>query len=37
MFEQPRYNAEMSQGVLTATVVRQNGCDGKVTLEYSTM
>ena len=36
-FNEPHYYADLRSGTLTAEVVRQKGCDGNVTIEYSTM
>ena len=36
-FEQPHYYADGSQGAVTMNVIRQHGCDGTVTIEFSTM
>lgn len=36
-FKESQYFADLKTGLITAEVVRQKGCDGTVTLEYSTM
>ncbi len=36
-FEEPHYYAIATNGTVTLNVVRQKGCDGVVTIEYSTM
>ena len=36
-FKEPQYYADTKTGVITAEVVRQKGCDGTVSIEYSTM
>ena len=37
LFEKAHYNADLESGLLVATVARQKGCDGTVTVEYGTM
>ena len=36
-FKEPHYYADKSTGLITVDVIRQKGCDGTVTIEYSTM
>ena len=36
-FEQPHYYADLKASLVTVKVVRQKGCDGNVSVEYSTM
>ncbi|XP_013418432.1 sodium/calcium exchanger 2 isoform X2 [Lingula anatina] len=36
-FEKPHYSANPETGKLIATVLREHGCDGQVTIEYSTI
>ncbi|ELU01061.1 hypothetical protein CAPTEDRAFT_224088 [Capitella teleta] len=36
-FDEPHYYADPKSGTVTFTVLRQKGCDGSVTIEYSTI
>ncbi|XP_046340942.1 sodium/calcium exchanger 2-like isoform X16 [Haliotis rufescens] len=37
LFEDAHYHADLKDGKVTARVLREHGCDGKVKLEYSTI
>ncbi|KAL8606727.1 hypothetical protein ACOMHN_018761 [Nucella lapillus] len=37
LFEHPHYHADMKSGKITMKVIREQGIDGKVSLEYSTI
>ncbi|XP_071116380.1 sodium/calcium exchanger 2-like isoform X4 [Haliotis cracherodii] len=37
LFEDAHYHADLKDGKVTARVLREHGCDGKVKLEYSTV
>ncbi|XP_046584198.1 sodium/calcium exchanger 2-like isoform X3 [Haliotis rubra] len=37
LFEEAHYHADLKEGKVTARIIREHGCDGKVMLEYSTI